>query len=95
VRTFLLGMLCVIGLLAAAAAWVWFRAPEHLPAEIRRDNPHSPDYAPKVYRWKDASGRTQLSDTPPTDRAFETLRIDPATNVVPDTLPRESDLRRD
>jgi hypothetical protein len=93
-RSFLLGLLVAIALLAAAAAWVWYRAPEHLPLELRRDNPHSPDYAPVIYRWKDAAGRTQLTDTPPADRPYESVRVDPATNAVPDTLPRESDVRR-
>jgi hypothetical protein len=90
VRGFLLGMLTAFALLAGAAAWVWYRAPEHLPAEWRRDNPNSPDYAPKVYRWKDASGRTQVTGSPPDGRPYETIRVDPTTNQVPDTLPRES-----
>lgn len=91
-RGFLSGLLVAVVLLGGAAAWVWYRAPEHLPLEWRRDNPNSRDYAPRVYRWKDAAGRTQLTDTPPGDRPYETLRVDPDTNVVPDTLPRERDL---
>lgn len=82
-RSFLLGSLFTLALLAGAAAWLWYRAPEHLPRELRQRNPHSPDYAPAVYRWKDDHGRTQLTDTPPADRPYETVRIDPATNVVP------------
>jgi hypothetical protein len=93
VRQFLLGLLVALALLAGIAAWLWYRAPEHLPLELRRDNPHSRDYAPKIYRWKDAAGRTQLTDSPPADRPYETIRIDPDTNVVPDTLPREADVR--
>jgi len=92
-RSFLTGMLVTIALLAGAAAWVWYRAPQHLPLELRRDNPNSRDYAPKVYRWKDEAGRTQLTDQPPAGRPYETVRIDPDTNVVPDTLPTERDLR--
>ena len=78
------GLLLVIALLGGAAAWVWYRAPEHLPLEWRRQNPQSPDYAPAVYRWKDDQGRTQITDTPPDDgRDYETVVVDPATNVVP------------
>ncbi len=87
------GALLTLALLAGLAGWLWFRAPEYLPLELRRGNPNSPDYAPLVYRWKDDAGRTQLTDRPPDGRPFETVRIDPATNVVPDTLPREGDLR--
>jgi hypothetical protein len=94
VRGFLLGLIAALALLAGVAAWLWYRAPQHLPLELRRDNPHSADYAPTVYRWKDDAGRTQLTDQPPPDRPFEAVRIDPATNTVPDTLPRESELRR-
>ncbi len=88
-RSMLLGALIAVALLGGAAAWVWYRAPEHLPAEWRRDNPNSPDYAPAVYRWKDDQGRTQITDQPPAGRSYETVRIDPETNVVPDTLPRK------
>ena len=78
------GLLLVTALLGGAAAWVWYRAPEHLPLQWRRQNPHSPDYAPAVYRWKDDQGRTQITDAPPTDgRDYETVVVDPATNVVP------------
>ena len=93
-KSFLTGLLFGIAALAGLAAWVWYRAPEHLPAEWRKTNPHSPDYAPAVYRWKDDHGRTQISDVPPTDRPYQTVRIDPNTNVVPDTLPTERDVRR-
>lgn len=88
-RSMLLGALIAVALIAGAAAWVWYRAPEHLPAEWRRENPNSPDYAPAVYRWKDDQGRTQITDEPPKDRAYETVRVDPQQNVVPDTLPRK------
>ena len=89
-RTLLVALL----LIAAAAAAVWLFAPQYIPAEWRtaldrdpRDDPDSPRYAPKVYRWRDAAGVLQLTDTPPTDRPFEEVRINPDTNVVPSTLP--------
>lgn len=84
-RGFLLGAGAVIVLLAAGAAWVWYYAPESLPAEWRRDNPNSRDYAPVIYRWKDANGVVQLTDRPPANRPFETVRIDPDRNIVPGT----------
>lgn len=87
-RQFFLGAVALLVALGAAAAWVWFQRPDLLPLEWRRDNPHSRDYSPQVYRWRDDAGVTQITDTPPTDRPFETVRIDPNTNIVPSTLPR-------
>ena len=86
-RSFLLGFACALLCVAGAAAWVWYYAPEHLPAEWRQDNPNSRDYAPQLYRWTDAQGRVQLTDTPPADRPYRTLRVDPDTNVVPNAAP--------
>lgn len=90
---FFKGLPVVLLLIAAVAAYVWYQHPDLLPEGMRAKNPQSVDYAPAVYRWKDERGRTQISDTPPVGRDFETVRIDPNTNVVPDTLPRESDVR--
>jgi len=90
VRSFLLGMLAAIVLMAAAAAWVWHYRPERLPQEWRRQNPNSQDYMPTLYRWHDAQGRVQVTDQPPADRPYEAVRIDPNRNVVPSgQLPRD------
>jgi len=95
-HAFLLGLVFVSVAAAGGAAWLWYRAPEYLPAELRRDNPNSSDYAPEVYRWKDPQGRTQLTDTPPpAGQSYETVRVDPDTNVVPNVLPTERDVRRE
>lgn len=89
-KSFLLGVLITLIALAGAAGYVWRYSPESLPAEWRRDNPHSRDYAPVVYRWKDGKGVVQLTDRPPPDRPFEAVRIDPKQNIVPTTLPTGS-----
>ena len=86
-RNALVGAILVLALLAAAAAWVWRYQPERLPAEWRRQNPHSREYSPPVYRWHDEAGQMHLTDTPPSGRPYETLYIDPRRNVVPTTLP--------
>lgn len=82
-RNFLLGMLTALALLAGAAAWVWHYQPERLPQEWRRANPNSDDYMPALYRWRDAEGRVQLTDRPPPDRPYETVRVDPEQNRIP------------
>ncbi len=78
----------VIGLAALAfAVWTWM--PQFLPLELRRMNPNSPDYAPWIYKWTDAQGRVQLTDTPPPEGVpFERIRLDPEQNVVPGYRPR-------
>ncbi len=86
-RYALIGALVLRALLAAAGAWVWRYQPERLPTEWRRQNPHSRDYSPAVYRWRDEAGQVHLTDTPPPDRPYETVRINPRQNVVPTTLP--------
>jgi hypothetical protein len=87
-RNFLLGVATTLLLLAAAAAYVWHYESARLPAEWRRANPNSIEYRPVLYRWKDAAGVVQVTDRPPPDRPYETLRIDPATNVAPLAPPR-------
>lgn len=86
-RNFLLGLLAAIVLLGLAATWIWHHQPEHLPREWRRANPNSQDYMPEVYRWRDAQGRVQITDTPPVDRPYETVRIDPNRNLIPAGTP--------
>ena len=86
-KAFFTGTLVTIALLAAGAWAIWRYAPEHLPKEWRERNRHSPDYAPPLYRWKDAQGRVHITDTPPKDRPHETIRLDPKQNIVPTTLP--------
>lgn len=85
---FLLGVLVTLLVQAAAAAYVWQFEPERLPAEWRRANPNSRDYMPVLYRWKDTAGVVQVTDRPPPDRPYETVRIDPNTNRVPSLEPR-------
>ena len=82
-RNFLLGVITTLAVLAAAGGYVWYYAPERLPAEWRRANPQSPDYSPVVYRWRDRDGVVHVSDVPPMDRNYEAVRVDPKTNVVP------------
>lgn len=86
----LLMLLVAVVVIIGGMAWL---SPKSLPKVLRvhllgepedpRDDPTSPQYAPAVYRWKDAQGRTQITDQPPEGRPYETVRISPDTNVVP------------
>lgn len=88
----LLGWL-LIAAAVALAGW-WYFSPDTLPAALRRVAPATlgappaaaPDprgKGPALYKWRDADGRLNVTDVPPKDRAYETVRYDPDTNVVP------------
>ena len=74
--------LLIVAIAAAGAAW-WYFAPQTMPDWVARKVPGSPSLGPPLYKWRDAKGRLQVTDTPPADRPYETVRYDPNTNVVP------------
>ncbi|MDX5299880.1 MAG: DUF4124 domain-containing protein [Gammaproteobacteria bacterium] len=49
----------------------------------------SPGDLQLVYKWRDAQGQVHYSDQPPADTPWETLTVDPGTNVIPAVKPRE------
>ena len=76
----------LLALLAVGAAAWWYFAPQTLPTAVRHVAPVSPNAqsaSPPLYKWRDASGRLNVTDVPPKDRPYETVRYDPNTNVVP------------
>lgn len=77
-----IAFLLILAIAAAGAAW-WYFAPQTLPDGVARKVPGSPTLGPPLYKWRDAKGRLQVTDTPPGDRPYETVRYDPNTNVVP------------
>jgi len=74
--------LLILAIAAAGAAW-WYFAPQTLPDWVARKVPGSPSLGPPLYKWRDAKGRLQVTDTPPADRPYERVQYDPNTNVVP------------
>lgn len=81
-RARLVPLLIVIA--AALAAW-WFFAPQTMPRWLTRDVVTRMSDSPPLYKWRDAKGRLHVTDKPPADRPYETVRYDPNTNVVPST----------
>ena len=73
-------------LLAATAVW-WYFEPDTLPLFVRQHLPASPKASPVLYKWHDAKGNLHVTDTPPADRPYETVRYDPSVNVVPTVVP--------
>ena len=72
--------------LAAGFAW-WYVAPDTLPDAVRAQLPQSDRANPALYKWRDAKGRWNVTDVPPKDRPYETLKYDPNMNVVPSIVP--------
>jgi Domain of unknown function (DUF4124) len=79
-------LLFALAAIAAALAW-WYFAPETLPDALRTAVPTSPHAAPVLYKWRDARGALHVTDAPPADRPYETVRYDPNVNVVPSVMP--------
>ncbi|HST28898.1 MAG TPA: DUF4124 domain-containing protein [Rudaea sp.] len=72
----------VVLAIASAAAW-WYFAPHTLPAIVLKNLPESPKANPPLYEWRDAQGHLHVTDTPPTDRPYKTVRFDAKANVLP------------
>jgi hypothetical protein len=77
----------LLALIAIAAAAWWYLAPQTLPEFLRRPLPASPRANPPLYKWRDAQGVWHVTDTPPADRPYETVRYNPDVNVVPSVVP--------
>lgn len=106
VKNFLM-LLLLLGLVVGAVAWLkpeWLPFLQNDPAargKLREENlqippqkSEAPARAVKVYRWKDASGRLNLSDKPPPEGTpYETVEPDPNTNVLPAGSAPELDSR--
>jgi hypothetical protein len=77
-----LPLVILVAVAAFGAAW-WYFAPASMPAWLARSLPASPKLGPPLYKWRDDNGRLHVTDQPPADRAYETVRYDANTNVVP------------
>ena len=80
------GVFLLIVIFAVAAAW-WYFVPASMPGWLSRVVPASPSLGPPLYKWRDDKGRLVVTDKPPTDRPYETVRYDPKANVVPSPSP--------
>jgi len=87
-------LLLVLLACGGMAAW-WYFAPETMPVQLRAAVPASPKFAPTLYKWHDAKGGLHVTDVPPTDRPYETVRYDPNVNVVPNVLPLGTPAKKD
>jgi hypothetical protein len=79
-------VMILLAVIAGACTWCYF-APGSMPGWLARTLPASPSLGPPMYKWRDEKGRLHVTDRPPADRPYETLRYDPNTNVVPGSKP--------
>lgn len=78
-------ILLVCALLAAAALWWWQPA---IFQQTWQQIDQTISGESTLYRWKDARGREQVSDTPPTDGTpFEKLSYQHSVNIIPEHHP--------
>jgi Domain of unknown function (DUF4124) len=79
-------LLALIAVAAGAGSW-WYLMPDSVPGPIKAMLPVSPKANPVLYKWHDAKGGLHITDTPPVDRPYETLKYNQNTNVVPSVVP--------
>lgn len=94
-RGFGFGKALLLLALIAAALWAWWTyAPDSVPVVVRQQlSPivAAPATNPVLYKWKDDQGHWNVSDQPPEGRPYETVTIDPDTNVLPSGVAPEQD----
>jgi hypothetical protein len=78
----LLPVLLLLAAVGAAACW-WYFAPDTIPAVVRSYLPAPPKSSPVLYKWRDAKGGLHVTDAPPADRPYTTVRYNPDANVLP------------
>ncbi|MGB2683293.1 MAG: hypothetical protein WBE39_18520 [Candidatus Competibacter sp.] len=73
-----------VGLLGGVGLY-WYTTPQAVPAWARKwlPLPGLPDYTGPLYRWRDDQGREQITDKPPRNRPYETMRYRSNANVLP------------
>ena len=69
--------------------WMTRHADRHAPHAGQHERGSAKDAGPTLYRWIDAAGVVNLTDTPPKGRRYRIVRIDPDRNIVPMAHPVE------
>ena len=75
-------LLVLVIALAGIGAWLYLNPDEH--RRLLADTPLAPKSSvTTAYKWKDASGTWQLTDTPPENGEYETLQYRGDDNIMP------------
>lgn len=63
--------------------WMDHDTGRHAPHAVRHQRGSAKDGGPTLYRWIDAAGVVNVTDTLPKGRRYTIVRIDPNRNIVP------------
>ena len=75
-------ILITLGVLLGLVLY-WYTTPQKTPSWAQGWLPGLPEYTGPLYRWRDDQGRTQITDQPPKNRPYETLRYRSDANRMP------------
>jgi hypothetical protein len=77
-------LLIVLVILIGAGIYIYFDPELKQQTRQQIDKLQHPGETRTLYRWQDADGQWQITDFPPPQgTAFETLRYNAETNVIP------------
>lgn len=79
-----LGLL-LVAIALGVAAWWWFTSEmprrEHERARVAQAAAVKAERANSLYRWRDANGNLQVTDTPPKGRKYERIGRQPDDGI--------------
>ena len=84
------GMPWLLALAAIGSAWWLAGHPGYLSSEQkhqRKQIAKNADATPKLYRWKDANGVTQITQTPPKSGKYTVISIRDDQNIMESAAP--------
>ena len=79
----LLLLLAALVLGGGVGWWMDHDTDRHAPLAVRHQRGSAKDAGPTLYRWIDAAGVVNVTDTLPKGRHYTIVRIDPNRNIVP------------
>ena len=75
----------LVAIALGVAAWWWFTSEmprrEHARAKAAQVATTEAERANSLYRWRDANGTLQVTDTPPSGRKYERIGRDPDDGI--------------
>ena len=83
-KKFVLLLAIVLG---SIGAYFYFNPTEFLKLDNKIINMIPNRDSTTLYRWKDPQGQWQVSDTPPSEVAYEELNYRHDVNVIPSVIP--------
>lgn len=83
------GLAWLLGIAMVAAVW-WFAGHpgfETREQKFQRQQLTQPSGTPKLYRWKDDKGVTQITQAPPKGRKYKVIQMREDQNIIESAAP--------